>query len=296
MSSVVVCCDNCGLEFGRTKRRYNEAIKMGWLQFCSTECQSSSKKNEKIVFNCKRCGKEITRHKPHIEPSGNVFCSSHCSITYSNLHRVTKLSIEKRKRIEGKPVCANPGCLKRIGVDNYLYCSPGCRFEAIRIIDIDYVKKEIKRFVEGNGRIPIKYEVPALYTRARHTFGTWNKAVSASGFEPNPVRFAKKFTANDGHSCDSLSEKIVDDWLFARKIPHLTKIKYPWNNGMTTDFKVGDYWIELFGLCGQLKSYDNLMKEKLINIKKHKLKLIDLYLSDLFPINHLEEKLSILRK
>lgn len=296
MSSVVVCCDSCGLKFDRTKRRYNEAIKMGWLQFCSAECQSCSKKNKKIILICKRCGREITRHESRVEPSGNVFCSSHCSITYSNLHRITKLSIEKRKRIEGKPICANYGCFKQIEVDNNLYCSTSCRFEAIRTIGIGYVKEEIKRFVECNGRIPIKYEVPALYTRARHIFGTWNKAIIISGFKPNPVRFAKKYVANDGHPCDSLSEKIVDDWLYARNISHLTKIKYPWNNGMTADFKVGEYWIELFGLCGQLKSYDNLMKLKLEYIKKHKLKFVSLYLSDLFPINHLEDKLSILRK
>ena len=65
---------------------------------------------------------------------------------------------------------------------------------------------------------------------------------------------------------------------------------------MSADFKVGEYWIEMFGLCGQLKKYDYLMSTKLERIKEYKLNLISLYLSDIFPTNHLESKLSILQK
>jgi small nuclear ribonucleoprotein (snRNP)-like protein len=65
---------------------------------------------------------------------------------------------------------------------------------------------------------------------------------------------------------------------------------------MSADFKVGEYWIELFGLCGQLKDYDKLMKIKLQKVKENKLNLISLFLGDLFPNNHLEEKLTLLRK
>jgi len=142
----------------------------------------------------------------------------------------------------------------------------------------------------------MKYELSSLYSRARNAFHTWNGAIIAAGLEPNPVRFSKHFIANDGHFCDSLSEKIVDDWLHARKIPHEIKVKYPWNNGMTVDFKVDEYWIELFGLTGQLESYDRLMKIKIEKTKEYHLNLIKLYLSDLFPKNHLEDKLGVLQR
>jgi len=64
---------------------------------------------------------------------------------------------------------------------------------------------------------------------------------------------------------------------------------------MSADFKIGDYWVEFFGLAGQLKSYDQLMKIKLKMVKEYKLNLISLYLSDLFPNNHLKEKLGVLQ-
>ena len=154
----------------------------------------------------------------------------------------------------------------------------------------------IQKFQQDKGRIPTKAELGHLNRPARNNFGTWNNLIKVAGFTPNEVIFSKKFTANDGHICDSLSEKIVDDWLSARKIEHQTQVKYPWNNGMSTDFKVGEYWVELFGLTGQLKKHDSLMRTKLQLIKHYNLKLISLYLSDLFPTNRLEEKLSILRK
>lgn len=154
----------------------------------------------------------------------------------------------------------------------------------------------VKEFVVENGRLPVKREFSIGYRRILTTFKSWNNLIKSAGFDPNPVMFSHKHIANDGHKCDSLSEKIVDDWLFARGIPHLVKVKYPWNNGMSADFKAGKYWIELFGLCGQLKKYDNLMKTKLQKAKEHKLCLISLFLSDLFPHNRLEDKLNILQK
>lgn len=101
-------------------------------------------------------------------------------------------------------------------------------------------------------------------------------------FSPNPVLFAKKFVANDGHWCDSLAEKIIDDWLFSRKIEHKVNFPYP-NARFTVDFKVKDVYIEFFGLKGQLKSYDRLMKQKMQIIKRHHIKLLSIYPKDLFP-------------
>lgn len=197
-------------------------------------------------------------------------------------------------KLSKKPICANIGCQKQIGLDNKIYCTPKCRFESENRLSKESVLREIKEFFVKWGRIPIKYELPTLSSRGRRVFGTWNKAISAAGFVPNQVVFSKKFTANDGHICDSLSEKIVDDWLFVRNIKHEVHVRYPWNNHMSADFKVGEHWIELFGLTGQLKRYDSLMEEKLKLVKEYKLKLISLYLSDIFPVSNLDTKLKLL--
>ena len=133
-----------------------------------------------------------------------------------------------------------------------------------------------------------------IYKPARIAFGTWNKAVKAAGFKPNQLKFTHKYIANDKHVCDSLAEKIIDDWLFARKINHLRNFPYPGNQRFTVDFKVNDYWIEFFGLSGQLKRYDELKSLKIARAKKNHLKLIKIFPKDLFPDNHLDKTLKFL--
>jgi hypothetical protein len=108
--------------------------------------------------------------------------------------------------------------------------------------------------------------------------------------------FAKKFIANDGHRCDSLSEKIIDDWFRARKIKHQIIVPYPdpENRKLTADFLVKNYWIEFFGLSGELKKYDELKKRKIRLAKKYKLNLIKIYPQHLFPKNKLNKLLKFL--
>jgi len=141
----------------------------------------------------------------------------------------------------------------------------------------------ISKFFDKHGRIPVKREMYGCYKVSRKYFGTWNKAIKVAGFDPNPVMFAKKYIAKDGDRCDSLAEKIIDDWLYARKIKHMRNFPYPGKERFTVDFKVGDNWIEFFGLSGELKRYDELKERKLKLAKKNKLNLIEIYPKDIFP-------------
>jgi len=129
---------------------------------------------------------------------------------------------------------------------------------------------------------------------ARKFYGTWNKAIKASGFNPNPVMFANKYTASDGHKCDSLSEMIIDDWLYRQGIKHEVDVEYPSDYNLTVDFLARGYWIEFFGLYGKHKAYDRLRRKKLKIAKEHKLKFIEVYPKHLFPINKLEKVLGAL--
>ncbi len=136
-----------------------------------------------------------------------------------------------------------------------------------------------------------KQDLMKIYTPIRRFWGTWNKAIEAAGFTPNPVMFAKKYVSKDGHTCDSLAEMIIDDWLSENKIKHLRSVVYPDNPRLTTDFVIDDYWIEFFGLQGQHQRYDQLREEKLRIVKAHKLQFIELFPHDLFPKNKLSDKL-----
>ena len=175
------------------------------------------------------------------------------------------------------------------------YCSKSCGMEALQklyTVTAEEILVDIKAFYRRNGRIPLKLEYKHSKA-ARLRFGTWNKAVIAAGLNPNPVLFAKKYVANDKHVCDSLSEKIIDDWLFARKILHKTNVPYA-GTKMTADFEVNGTLIEFFGLRGHLKSYDRLADKKERLFKDNGLKVISLYPNDLFPKNCLNARLKSL--
>lgn len=210
------------------------------------------------------------------------YCSHSCSVTVNNKLHPRNPGIIK--------ICA---CCGKKFKSREKYCSRKCKNLGESISAEDLIDK-IKDFVKKKGRIPFKQEFIHSHA-ARLRFGTWNKAIKIAGFDPNPVMFSKKYIANDGDKCDSLAEKIIDDYLFARHIAHVRNFPYPGSNRFTVDFKVGDFWIELFGLSGQLERYDELMLQKLEIARKYKLKLIKLYLSDLFPKNKLNNKLTFLK-
>ncbi len=150
-------------------------------------------------------------------------------------------------------------CGKRIF--NYrIYCSVKCRSEHQSINEKE-ILDQIKKFYAEHGRIPLKREFNH-YHAARNRFGNWNNAVRAAGYKPNPIMFADKCLATDGHICDSIAEKIIDDYLFEKEIEHERAVLYP-EGIYTADFKIGNKFIEYFGLAGEHQRYDELRKIKL---------------------------------
>jgi len=132
------------------------------------------------------------------------------------------------------------------------------------------------------------------YGKARDAFSTWNKAIEAAGFKPNPVMFAKKYISRDGHKCDSLAEKIIDEWFYYKNISHKRSVPYPEFKKMTCDFVTNNFFIEFFGLEGQHKEYTKIVYKKRRLSKKYKIKLIEIKPSDLFPKNKLDQVLNFL--
>lgn len=273
-----VTCSYCGKEYLRSPNRIHEAIKFGWKQYCSHRCQYKAKiKQKEFICANPSCRKLIKRRPKDTYSLNNVFCSYSCSAKMNNKNKIKwKTCI----------TCGN----KYYG-SNKKFCSKGCTTltppkPTIKITS-EQVTKELKDFYKTNGRVPLKREYKHMKA-ARNRFGTWNKAIIAAGFKPNPIRFANKYVANDGHKCDSMAEKIIDDWLYEKNIKHETKIPYNYHR-MTADFKIGDTYIEFFGLQGELESYDKLIKEKERLWKKKNLDVIRIYPGDLFPKNKLEQ-------
>lgn len=284
MNCLPVKCTNCGKTFWRPLGRVNEGIKKNWRTFCSRKCLGNFRNKQKpLTCANPKCNKKFSRQPHEIPPSNNCFCSSSCAAIVNNS------KFPKRKpKPKVCPICGNQFFGER------KYCSKKC-WPRLKKPGKKQIISEIKKFYKKNGRIPLKREY-YYYHVVRSRFGTWNKAIETAGFEPNPVLFAKKYIANDGHKCDSLAEKIIDDFLFAKKIKHKINVPYPKNPSLTADFIVGSIWIEFFGLNGELKSYDRLKRKKLRIVKNSNLNLIAIYPQDLFPKFRLERKLNFLIK
>lgn len=271
MRKTLVVCSFCGKRVTRKNSWVRENVKLKQKNYCSLKCLGQSQRKRKIL-RCENpgCDKGFERLIGSI--SLHNYCSSRCAAIVNNY---------KRGRTNKR--CANPNCTKVI-IGDRKYCSAGCIPKTASKYSEDSVLKEIELFVVKNKRIPLKQELMRLNSPARKFFGTWNKAIVAAGFKPNPVMFARKHVAKDGHKCDSLSEKILDDWFYRKKIYHERNVCYPGNYGLKTDFKVGDYWVEFFGLNGQHKKYDRLKRLKIRLAKKYRIKLMSIYPEDLFPV------------
>lgn len=212
-----------------------------------------------------------------------MFCSTSCSAIFNNTLRI---------KIKNCEICR-----KQFHGDSK-YCSRKCYAKFLRtrprIVKISekQIIGEIQGFYQENDRIPVKREY-AHYNAARDRFGNWNNAITIAGFEPNPVLFAKKFIAKDGHKCDSFAEKIIDDWLCSRNIQHERNVPYPEASSMRADFTIKDCWIEFFGLSGVIKRYDELVAKKFELARKYKIHLVGIYPKDLFPTNRLAKVLKV---
>ncbi|EKD99940.1 MAG: hypothetical protein ACD_22C00129G0001 [uncultured bacterium] len=301
-----VRCANCNNEFQVTLKRLNEYTKKNWLFYCSKECQGRAK-NRKVLVVCDnpKCKKEFYKDRSELGFLHN-FCSKSCSATFNNSNRCgLKYQIHAKTMLlkSAKGVnrvllrsfaktnhCGNPKCEKLI-LPTRRFCSPKCQWVCQKRKPEDYKKECIDRIIQfylKNLRIPLKAEDRALYAKARRGFGTWNRAIEAAGFDPNPVLFAKRQTAKDGHRCDSFAEMIIDDYLFSHEIQHQIHLPYPGQTKFRADFVIGDIWVEYFGLCKHLHKYDELMAKKLALISQLSLKLIKIYPYHLFPQNQLD--------
>jgi len=120
-------------------------------------------------------------------------------------------------------------------------------------------------------------------------FNTWFEALVKTKALPNGVLVTKRgirCMAKDGHECHSLDEQRIDNWLFANKLSHEREPYYPIHSNLNpkgnrrADWKVGDTFIEYFGLVGDM-NYEKKMDEKILLATHSKLKLVSILPSDI---------------
>lgn len=280
MSSLSITCSFCKKVFLREKKQNTENRKLYKASYCSLKCLAISKRKRlTVICNNAKCAKVFEKRRKEI--THNNYCSRSCAASVNNAKFPKNPGLKKQCI-----VCS------MVFTSREKYCSFQCKSRGLMLSKEEIIDK-IKDFYSMHCRLPFKHEF--LHAKsARKRFGSWNNAIKAAGFPPNPVMFSIKYTAKDGHVCDSLSEKIIDDWLYRKGLTHSRNIAYPEKPNLTVDFVVNEIWIEFFGLYGQHQHYDLLHNEKIALAKKYNIKLIKLYPKHLFPTNTLNELLTIL--
>jgi hypothetical protein len=153
--------------------------------------------------------------------------------------------------------------------------------------------KWVDDFVANNGYVPTSKMNRRMSRLAIKIYGSWNNAIKELGYEPHSQKYKKGyFPCKDGHVADSISEMMVDNWLFKNNIKHERRKKYP-NSKKDCDFYLIDFdiWLEYFGLANEDEIYDKNIIEKEKIATENNLKLIGIKHEDLFPKMNLLKKL-----
>jgi len=135
----------------------------------------------------------------------------------------------------------------------------------------------------------------------RAHFGSWFEALIKSGVLPEGVLHTTRgirCLAKDGHLCHSLDEQLIDNWLTKHGIPHERDPLYPYHPDLNNsgrrraDWKVGNTFIEYFGLTGE-ENYDKKTTEKILLANCMGLDILPLFPSDIERLNEKFESLEI---
>jgi len=210
--------------------------------------------------------------------------------------------------------------VQRLGIDNLDFCAPCLRDTVLQGSGTDSLSKEqvlgyLRELSDVLQRVPSqsfgegvedfhdlgfqeRLAILCVLRRKpsiRHVkglFGSWLAALIEAGVLEDGTRRTGRgiqSLAKDGHVCLSLGEKTIDDFLYAHDIPHEREPRYP--EGLYRgDFLVDGVFIEYFGLKGD-PDYDAKTRLKQRICRKHGIKLISIYPSDLVSRKKLERKL-----
>jgi hypothetical protein len=126
-------------------------------------------------------------------------------------------------------------------------------------------------------------------------YGNWLNAVIATGYlgtdKISKNTYGYRVIAKDGHICNSLAEKTIDDWFYNNNIEHIKEPKYPQcvidmiGSNVKADWLIEDIFIEYFGLQND-KNYAKKTSSKLLSCELNGIKLLALYPGDEY---HLEK-------
>lgn len=273
-------CSFCNKEFLKENKYIKENNKLGHNSYCSPDCSKSAKlKQRTLICENKKCNKIFTRKRSGV--SFRSFCSHSCAMEI--------IGPENGLKHQKLNYCKHCGARVKIP---HQYCSMKCWGKACQKPKVILINS-LKNFTKNLGRSPVKREFKGATTYIKY-FGSWTKALSAAGLKPNRSLDQKMYKrricfAKDGHKCNSVSELIIDNWLYYHGIQHEKEVNYPAGK-FVADWRLKKgILVEYFGLAYDSKQYDQEIIKKINLCKKLSIELISIYSKDLFPKNKLND-------
>jgi hypothetical protein len=182
--------------------------------------------------------------------------------------------------------------------ENHRACSNACGM-ILEFGALPYTKEEVTSTLLhmyadiGNAPSTKLVSMKLKYATSRF-FGTWNKAMRELGIPINRKCPRKRIPCKDGHIAESVSEKLIDEWLLEHHIKHERSWHYP-EGRYTCDFYLPDtkLWVEYFGfLDSPNSSYVDTIVKKRAQAQKYGFQLLEIYPENLYPENELSELFS----
>lgn len=105
------------------------------------------------------------------------------------------------------------------------------------------------------------------------------KRLRKAGAKTRRQGFSRFRKCSDGHVVQSRWEQAVDEWLARHSIPHEVQPECPWAKWRARqlgDFRVGDVFIEVWGIEGNAK-YDQRRLEKIAKYQEYGVRLIEIF-------------------
>lgn len=309
VTMAIVVCPQCGGSFEKRLSLVKYETEKGNKMFCSAECRRVSKKRSVEVL-CAGCGTPVTVVPSALSKSGRQFCSHSCSAKSSNQGRQhTEESKAKTAKTIGEHharkgslreslVCVTCSGPFRKRSPQQTTCSRKCAsaLSGVELVSESRLESTVRGLVQSLGRVPTSKEVSwVVVNAAKKHFGSWNKMLISFGLPTNTEWMRRRrILCKDGHVADSISEMLVDNWLFDQGIKHELHTPYP-EGRFTFDFFLPDYdtRVEYFGLAGEHSDYDAKILVKRALAVKHGLKVIEVFPQHLYPANVLSEVITL---
>jgi hypothetical protein len=249
---------------------------------------------------------------------------------YFAISRAQNLGLTEQIRVPAWKICplcnqrfvedSLPGPLaRRLGLDHLDFCAP-CLSQAIFYGSDSFSREQVLAYLRNLSdvlqRVPSQgfgegiddfrgldfderltllrlLQRKPTVGRVKDLFGSWLEALIEAGILEDGTRRTSRGTqclAKDGHLCLSLGEKTIDDFLYDHGVSHEKEPKYPEGN-YRADFLVNGVFVEYFGLKGD-PEYDAKTRMKQSICRKHGIRLISVYPSELVSVKRLGRKLA----